>query len=137
MHANYSFPPRSRAKREWERGRRGMGYRSPSAAEGDIQRTRGNPNFGIQLPDFTLGHKYWDSGFPSAWAQQEARSRLGFASAMEGGHKGGRHKRHWVSTEELTLWQRHCLGKSSFGSRIQTMGVAVNSPEAPIQTQWA
>ena len=75
--------------------------------------------------------------FSSAWAQQETRSRWGFASAREGGHKGGKHKRHWVSTEELTLWQRHCLGKSSFDSRVQTMGVAVNSPEAPIQTQWA
>ena len=79
----------------------------------------------------------WNSGFPPAWAQQETRSRLEFASAREGGRNGRRHKRHWVSTEELTLWQRHCLGKSSFDSRVQTMGVAVNSPEAPIQTQWA
>ena len=51
-----------------------MGYRSPSAAEGDIQRTRGNPNFGIHLLDL----EFWVSScLGSARDQEQIGIRLG------------------------------------------------------------
>ena len=66
-------------------GRHGMGHRSPGAAEGDIQRIRGDPNFGIQLPDYSHGHKYWVSGISCSGASAAPRAGRGSPRHQEGG----------------------------------------------------